>query len=131
MIQPTDFLNAADSIRQQGSTEMDFRTGVNRAYYAAYHAALDAVTRLGLPAAREGIKGSHEQVYSRLIDCTQSFAGTPDRMRKAQSIGYVARKVLKPNRVHADYNLNDPVEKTVLEDTYAKAALIVGNAKAL
>lgn len=125
MIQPTDFLNAADLIRQQGSSEMDFRTGVNRAYYAAYHAANDVVNQMGLPAAPIGIKGgSHEQLFARLIECTPSFAGSSERMLKAKRIGYHARKV-KPNRVLADYTLIEPLVKTVLEDTYEKAALIV------
>ena len=132
MIQPTDFLNIAQSLRNNGSSEMDFRTGVNRAYYAAFHAAHQAAEHLDLPAAPAGTTGgSHAKTYARLIACTPSLAGSQERMLKAKTIGYVAQKVLKPNRVHADYNLNDPVEKIVLEDTYEKAALIVQSSHAL
>ena len=132
MIQPTDFLNSAHAISEHGQSEMDISTGVNRAYYAAFHAANDVVNHMGLPAAPTTVTGgSHEKTFARLIACTPSFAGSADRMRKAQSIGYVARKVLKPNRVHADYNLTSTVVKTVLDDTYEKASKIVAESIAL
>lgn len=105
---------------------MDFRTGVNRAYYAAFHAANNVATHMGLPAAPDSVKGGmHDKIYSRLIACTPSFSGSPERMRKAQSIGYVAHKILKPNRVHADYNLDSPMRRALMDDTYDKAFKIV------
>jgi uncharacterized protein (UPF0332 family) len=79
-------LSAAD-------TECEWRSGASRAYYAAYHKALNAANRCLAPVSAD--RGYHERLTNRLMDY-----GT-----KGRSIAYTL-KALKHGRTRADYELN-------------------------
>ena len=99
---PEDFLAVAHTLAMDNS-EMACRSAINRAYYAAYHAADQFHAALPMPGMLPAIAvGVHDTLYHRL--CHPTLAKDhPQRTRSVQ-VGYKARG-LKPYRTKADYKL--------------------------
>jgi hypothetical protein len=93
-MEPSEFI--ATAVRLSASNrESDLRSAVSRAYYGAYHVALDYVSRAGvsLPTAAD----SHE----KLVWCLE--AGGHDLAAKVA----VRLGLLRRDRNVADYDLRD------------------------
>src|SRR5688572_29044903 len=93
-MEPTDFI--ATAVRLSASNrESDLRTAVSRAYYGAYHLALDFVSLAGvsLPTSAD----SHE----KLVWCLES-GGHEFAAKVAIRLG-----LLRRDRNIADYDLRD------------------------
>jgi hypothetical protein len=69
----------------------DFRTSISRAYFAAYHVAIEALTRIG--AVLHARPGGHSEVANCLI------ASGDDAVRDAGR----AKSDPHTRRIHADY----------------------------
>ena len=82
----------------KGECEIDQRSAISRSYYAAYHAALQAATRLRLPPGDRSDVGAHE----RLI---RKFEGQGKGLKK------IARSLRDKKRMRgvADYQLEELV----------------------
>jgi uncharacterized protein (UPF0332 family) len=71
----------------------DFRTSISRAYYAAFHVAVEALTQIG--AVLHAGPGGHSEVANCLI------ASGDDAVRDAGR----AMSDLHTRRIHADYRM--------------------------
>ncbi|UXC37323.1 hypothetical protein [Cupriavidus gilardii] len=87
-----DFLTIA-ARDAAGSTEIEWRNGASRAYYAGYHRALESVG--ACPDNSHLRMGDHERVHARF-----DLVGTT----AAKSISYVLQS-MKRTRRQADYEL--------------------------
>lgn len=76
------------------------RSIASRAYYAAYHACLEAATNAGYRREPDG-RGTHEQLHGFMR------SGTTQALRRA---GERLRRLYR-YRIDADYNLHVPVLK--------------------
>ncbi|NMG71854.1 hypothetical protein [Parazoarcus communis] len=124
---PADLLKFAERIIETGfNDEIVNRTAVSRSYYAVYHTALGLADSLTLPPADPNAKGSHSRLYSQLISCETTHSS---EYMKIRQIGYMARGVLKPYRVHADYELNKDLSGEKCSEAIAKARLLLDKAK--
>lgn len=99
------------------SNETRCRTVIGRAYYAAYHALLQAASAAGYRYAKENSRppGSHEN----LIHWCRSQPAVPGLKAAGRRLADI-----KTWRVRADYKLIDPV-------TYDDALVCLDNAQAL
>lgn len=99
-----DLLLQAKSL-ETSSAEIELRTCVNRAYYAAFHAANDWHDGL----ATGGLQGSGAfGVHQRLINCLTTPTVTGPAAMQSRAIGYMLR-VVKSLRTPADYDLDATV----------------------
>jgi uncharacterized protein (UPF0332 family) len=90
-----DFLTLAARLAG-GSTEAEWRTAVSRAYYAAFHAARDALTDMGFAVPRAD--QAHQYLYHRLNNC-----GHPQLQQAGRELS-----TLRWMRNQADYELTRP-----------------------
>jgi uncharacterized protein (UPF0332 family) len=96
MIQPRDFLAQAERLLAS-DLEVDRRSAVSRAYYAAYHLAKNLVTeKCGVVLSKTA--DSHQAVQRCLTNSQRS------QLRTAGS----RLESLRGERNCADYNLTDP-----------------------
>jgi len=96
MIQPRDFLAQAERLLA-GGLEVDRRSAVSRAYYAAYHLAKTLITeRCGVVLSKTA--DSHQTVQRCLINSQHA------QLRAAGS----RLESLRAEPNCADYNLTDP-----------------------
>lgn len=79
-----------------GSTEIEWRNGASRAYYAGFHRALLSVSYC--PDNSNYKMGDHERISERF-----KLEGS----KKAKSIAYVL-EAMKKHRRMADYEIDDP-----------------------
>jgi uncharacterized protein (UPF0332 family) len=93
---PRDFLNLADTL-VMGSEEAEWRTGMSRAYYAAFHVARALLRQCGFQVPNG--EQAHGYIWLRLANC-----GHPDVQVAASDL-----KDLRRTRNLADYDLNQPV----------------------
>lgn len=94
------------------------RTIANRAYYGAYHACRDAVHRLQLPYFAEVSGGSHAREYKAMEACRAHHCAHPERVR---ALAYRCQRVLRPLRVHADYELVRAFSRDDMDQTLTHA----------
>lgn len=119
-----DLLDYAAAL-QDSDEEVELRSCVSRAYYAAYHQANDWHSALGSPGSASGGTGVHRTLIDRLRNPTVTGS---DRML-SKKLGYVldAMKVL---RQKADYNLADTVTGLDAQNTVAYAEKVLAEAAA-
>lgn len=128
MTKPDDLLDIAYKIQAANNDEVGTRSTINRAYYAAHHAADSVLKHLLLPEAIKNARGSHERLYNRLMEC-ESFR-TKDWMA-VRNIGRTTAMLLKPYRVHADYHLDKPIDPKTATETLAKVSIILAQQKSI
>jgi uncharacterized protein (UPF0332 family) len=109
--------------------EINHRTVVNRGYYAVFHLANELADKMSLPEAKGNGGGSHQRLFNRLIDESNKLAQTERLTLKC--IGYVGSRTLKPFRVKADYEINDPLPEKAAAQTLANAQKVFDKAKLL
>ncbi len=91
----------------------DFRTSISRAYYAAYHVAVEALTQIG--AVPHAGPGGHSEVANLLI------ASGDDVVRDAGR----AISDLHTRRIHADYRMvRTDVETRTSAQSHVKSLMI-------
>src|SRR5262245_21425031 len=93
MISPDEFLVQAERWIQDPG-EVDWRSAVSRAYYAAFHAARDLLRELGFQVPRAAI--AHSYLVLRLSNC-----GDPDLQRAGSELQDLQRE-----RNLADYDIH-------------------------
>ncbi|MBU9388982.1 hypothetical protein KTE71_15775 [Burkholderia multivorans] len=94
----TDFLTCAEAIANGGS-EIDHRSAISRAYYSAYHAALE-IADLHFPDHEAHIaKGEHQRLSDRFLKSSNP---------KARGVAYMLID-LKRSRHRADYALSETI----------------------
>ncbi|MEQ1601029.1 MAG: hypothetical protein HOP04_10925 [Methylophilaceae bacterium] len=122
MIEPRDFEDQARGIVGTLPTEVKFRTGISRAYYAAFHYCNVAAKTWcnQLPNTEKKDKGIHEQLYCQLQK-PSNLAVVDSSLR---SMAELAKK-LKFLRVDADYHL----DKTISNKEYTSALSYMSNVK--
>lgn len=107
-VKATDFLESAKRELQNGE-EVNFRNGISRAYYAAYHSCIPLDSILPNHGGIRTNVGVHEQFISKLTahptmrDGLAKNAGT-----KIKSLGYVLNQC-RTARYKADYDLDATV----------------------
>jgi len=89
-----DFIHLAGKLATSGE-EASLRTAVSRAYYGAFHLALQFLADIGRPVPRN--TNAHVQVARKL-----QTAGQPDAYRAGSLLGD-----LHTERIKADYRLDD------------------------
>jgi uncharacterized protein (UPF0332 family) len=101
-MKPNDFLNLAVRL-SRGTTEAEYRSSVSRAYYAAFHTAMELMSEAGvmLPRSPE----SHQKLRFCLNECGEGPGMVAGR-RLAE---------LRKERNIADYDLADPTYAHVEE----------------
>ena len=113
-----DFLDIADSFSQNNLGEAYNRTGISRAYYAAYNIAKNYATKEHL-LKKQDVSGkplkSHEGVWMGL----KSSQNTQIRLAG------ISGASLKATRVDADYNSEAFVSSSRLEDACSQAKTII------
>ncbi len=77
----------------EGAEAVQYRTAINRAYYAVYNVGVEALENMGVGS--KGGPGSHGDVQHRF-----SNSGDPDLKRIGTQISHLYTK-----RLHADYEL--------------------------
>jgi hypothetical protein len=93
MITPEEFLRQAERWIQEPA-EVDWRSAVSRAYYAAFHVARDLLSDLGFQVPRAAI--AHGYLWLRLSNC-----GDPAIQRAGSDLNDLQRW-----RNLADYDLH-------------------------
>lgn len=94
--------------------ELSQRAAINRAYYAAYHAARLFHGKLSSPGRLPaGPAGVHETLYHQLVHPTLPQS-TDEMAIRSKQIGYKAKDI-RQYRVSADYSLDEPVVASDVE----------------
>ena len=123
MVTPDELFAAAEKFAAEANDEADYRVAIERAYYAAYHAAneLEKSFPARSTCKRQGV-GVHETLFLVL----ESPAPTLDYGLSiiSQDIGAQLR-MLRPFRVLATYRIQDSVTITDVEETMAGARDVV------
>lgn len=111
MIRGDDFLKFAQRTAA-GSTEVDWRSAVSRAYYAAFHEARDLLTALGFQTPRADM--AHAFLWRRLENCGHArLALAGSRLNQ-----------LRRERNQADYDLGLDLALKDAEAAVKSAAMI-------
>lgn len=119
MAEPEDFLNQAIKQLASAASDPDYRLVIGRAYYAAYHAALQFEEQL--PRRSQVVvqnAGAHETLLQRL----ERPDGQLDYGLKviSQDIA-VQLRMLKPLRELADYELKETIRVDQAEEAIRTA----------
>ena len=125
-VKPRDLFDSARLIRAQQLNEAGCRAAINRAYYAAFHAARSFHSSLPMPGRVGTANGTHEQLIAQLIS-----PGVPSDHPKyydSQSIGYILRDIYKL-RVTSDYYLAEGVEADDAEEAILTSEKILKSCK--
>lgn len=128
-INPSDLYGLADQLEADPSyvNEVTDRAIIGRAYYASYHTAMNIIEEYALPESTSVLGGSHQKNLNRLIECNSSARAT--NFRTIQSIGYIVSRTLNPHRTAADYHLDQPLPRNSKEETLARTAVVLEQAK--
>lgn len=117
-ISERDLYELARASHEHAQEEVDYRSAISRAYYAAYHRCVDFHSRLpyGGKEPRGGNGGAHERLIHRLTNPTIADG---DIFARSVELGHKLR-TLKMRRHIADYQLSKTVrpkdaELTILE----------------
>lgn len=108
-ISSVDFLKSAE-IAASGSSEIDWRNGISRAYYSAYHAALGFIDQRFADPEEHLHFGAHERLANRYKTWKDNHKG--------KSISYVLTH-MKRQRHLADYNISDSLKQVDAETQIA------------
>ncbi|UVN43326.1 hypothetical protein [Pseudomonas mosselii] len=105
-VTPSEFIAEAQRLLDQDvASEITHRTAVGRAYYGAYHCALNYADTLLVPPLSACAGGSHKKVsdYYRV-----GLAKTREDTVKFRKIGFNLLQ-MHAQRVRADYRLDEVV----------------------
>jgi uncharacterized protein (UPF0332 family) len=108
----TGFLNVADAL-STGDTEADWRSGISRAYYAAFHKARRLLLFSGSQVPRGDL--AHAYLWLRLSNC-----GHPDVSNAGRDLNH-----LRGSRNRADYDFDTSIEQLEAMDLVQSAANII------
>ncbi|MEH6566958.1 MAG: hypothetical protein V7756_16675 [Halopseudomonas sp.] len=122
-----DFLASAEAIHASSSGEVDYRNTASRAYYAAYHFAVDSAGSVGAAQPLASfVGGTHE--------CLREFYANPASKdvlcRRRQSVGYMLRQAHEI-RCLADYRLDEGFDSAMAEAQLASCRLIISRVAAI
>jgi uncharacterized protein (UPF0332 family) len=116
-VTPDAYLRAAIAILgANGASEIDFRSAASRAYYAAYHCAVDLAKDLPVKSV---IKGG----YHELVIKTLASAGSDPFGRKCARVAYLLSS-MRGTREVADYHLDADFPKTDAEYVVAMVPVL-------
>ena len=102
MVTPEELFANAEELLKNAKSELDYRNSVEKAYYAAYHAALRFEEALPVRSSVVAKGGSHEQLIQSL---ERPSAKLDYGLRViSQELGAQLR-MLKPLREHASYEI--------------------------
>ena len=123
-----DFLTQAKALQGNAANEMEHRTATNRAYYSVFHNALHIKKRLTLPDATRQLGGSHARLYCSLEECLPRHSTQHFDVRR---FGIMAKRVLKPYRVNADYDIHILFPKSIMVELNEKAELLMAKTNSI
>lgn len=109
-ITPHDLMVFVQGLESAGfSAEVQCRTAISRAYYAAYHDSKDWHGALPAPGRLTGTNyvGVHAELSQRLSSPDASLAA--DQKTKSKKRAYALRD-LHQHRVDADYDLSESID---------------------
>jgi uncharacterized protein (UPF0332 family) len=109
---PIQLQYLASRLSEQGTSPVEFRTAINRAYYSVFHVGLKHLDKMGfkLPSTAT----AHEHLPKYLNNC-----GDEELEKVAAKL-----KDLKAKRKHADYDLKrTDVEKKVNSQMQVKLSI--------
>lgn len=123
MVEPQDLLAYAVKLLSSAENDLDYRSVIERAYYSAYHAALQFEEQL--PYRSQAVPqnaGSHEALIQRL----ERPDGQLDYGLKVVSKDVGAQmRMLKPLRELATYKLDESVRIDKAEEAVSAARDII------
>lgn len=123
-ITANDLLSLA-RVLVEGDDEISWRSGVNRAYYAAYHSLLEVCSFLPASCARQRTNDrvSHAEVIARLTQW-KPVGSAACLQRMAMSAGVALRDIREARsmRERADYRLDTTVNKEEAKRQLARAS---------
>jgi len=115
-VEAADFMDSAHVFMgQEGAAEIQRRNAGSRAYYALFHAALQAIRRKDMPLLKVQGAGSHESVIATLCSMGHS----------AKSIGESMSRI-KRFRHDCDYHVDLEIgpKKTAMQ--ISEAQILIG-----
>lgn len=117
-----DLLQLANDLVLAG-TEVQWRAGASRAYYAAYHGSLVWHGGMPTPGSVGGQSGGvHQQLLNQLRN------GAPEWPAAEKSLGRILSAqlgALKTRRTIADYDLNEPFDQALAQTDCAMAGHLI------
>jgi uncharacterized protein (UPF0332 family) len=117
-----DLLSQAEQLLAAATTEVEFRNGIGRAYYAAYYRAKEfhesLPTRGQNPTSNVGV---HAELQHRLLHPT--IASADLRFRTSQNLSRHL-EWLHSHRIRADYRLLQTVTREQCAEVVARAARV-------
>lgn len=124
-VESIEFLNSAkEEIILEG--EIHTRNAISRAYYSAYHCALQLNEKIPNHLGMVANVGAHEQLISKLVKCPTTSIGIKKEIAdKVKSVGYVLRQA-KTARHKADYDLSSDLEKSEAEAQLESTKILIG-----
>lgn len=119
MVEPKDLLDHAIKLLASASNDLDYRVVIDRAYYGAYHAALQFEEQLPCRSQADPRNaGSHEALFQRLERPDAQL----DYGLKMISKDIAAQlRMLKPLRELASYELGERVRIDQAEEAVRAA----------
>lgn len=121
-ISQDDLLSFAEALASE-TMEVQHRSAVSRAYYAAYHQSVAWAT--ALPSA--GISSPGSGVHKAHIDALTHPTVVGAQAMQSRSIGYMLG-ALKAERTRADYHLSETVDRHEATNAVERARLILSKA---
>jgi uncharacterized protein (UPF0332 family) len=129
VVTAAELFASAEQQLKEASTELEYRAVVERAYYAAYHAAASFEEKLparSAAATGRGTTGSHDALIQRLERPSPTLDYGLSVISK--EVGATLR-MLKPHREHAAYDLEDPIRVDHAEATVRGAREVLAEVK--
>lgn len=117
-----DLISFAETLAK-GTTEVEYRSAVSRAYYAAYHETV--VWAASLPTV--GVSKPGSGMHKAHIDALTSPTVTGATALRSRSLGYMLN-ALKARRTKADYHLTETVDIHEAANAVAEAETIMTKA---
>lgn len=127
-ISPEDILEVARKLSKEDA-EPAHRSSVSRAYYCAYHLALQYEDTLPAVGDEQGARGSHERLINRLRNPSKQC--DDGQAKTSRKIG-TALDGLKSRRVDAEYMiLRGSVDSVTAQQAVADAGRLLRTVKAI
>lgn len=119
MAEPEDFLAQSIKLLASACNDLDYRVVIDRAYYSAYHAALQFEAQLPF---RSQAAPQNAGVHEALLQCLERPHGELDYGLKVISKDIAAQmRMLKPLRELASYELGENIRVDQAEEAVRAA----------
>jgi uncharacterized protein (UPF0332 family) len=119
VVQPADLLGQAVKLLVSARVDLEYRVVIDRAYYGAYHAALQFEERLpNRSGAVPPNAGSHESLFQRL---ERPDSQLDNGLKQISKYIAVKMRMLKPLREIASYKLEETVRVDQAEEAVRAA----------